>query len=101
MNDLVTGFTLNMFGSLDIWLSLDFIISFYSKFVLDMDSETSSRGKTSLDLHLSSEAIAASVQPDFLVISDSQPLLIDIDSDHHCTFEAQTQQEYCSEDQSH
>ena len=69
-----------MFGFLDIWLSLDFIISFDSKFVLEMNSETSSVGMTSLDLHLSSEAIAASVQPDFLVFSDSQPLLIDIDS---------------------
>ena len=69
-----------MFGFLDIWLSLDIIISFDSKFVVDMDSETSSDVMTSLDLHLSSETIATSVQPDFLVISDSQPSLIDIDS---------------------
>ena len=45
-----------------------------------MDSETSSGSMTSLDLHLSSEAIAGSVQPDFLIISDSQPSLIDTDS---------------------
>ena len=45
-----------------------------------MDSETSSDGMTSLDLHLPSEVTATSVQPDFIVISDSQPSLIDIDS---------------------
>ena len=41
----------------------------FKKFLLDMDSETSSGDMTSLDLHLSSEAIAASVQPDFLAIN--------------------------------